>query len=562
MRVIYKNFSFAIASFILLFGVVALIASGSGIKQEYESPDKHLDDSKKKKKEKLTTADHSTYEILQKEFKTPEEVTEACLTCHVEAAKQIMGTIHWTWVCPKSKNKTIGKSTVINNFCMALPSNEPRCTSCHSGYGWKDKNFDFNAENKVDCLVCHDQTKTYKKFPTGAGYPVKDTTVFKGNGKTYLPPDYNYVAQNIGKPTRYNCGTCHYFGGGGNKVKHGDLDVALNACSVDIDVHMAKDSLNFECITCHTTENHRISGRCYATPAAKEKALHFPMKPDESTRIFCESCHGNHPHDYQKINDHADKVACQTCHIPVMAKANPTKMWWDWSKAGQKNEKGKPMKKKEMLDADHEVVVYDGKKGEFKWARNLEPEYFWYNGSISATTVSDKINPDTIVQVNKVHGDYNDPDARIFPFKVHRGKQPYDAVNNTFVVPKLFGKKGSGAYWAHFDWGKAIEVGMEYTGAPYSGKYDFVETEMYWLVSHMVSPKEQSLKCEDCHSSTDSRLKNLAGFYMPARDNSSVIDWMGIILIILAFGGVVIHGGFRLAFKSKNGSHAKGGDNE
>ena len=107
---------------------------------------------------------------------------------------------------------------------MSIASNEARCTSCHAGYGWKDQNFDFTDQTKVDCLVCHEQTGTYKKFPAGAGNPVKEPKVFKGNKKAYHPPDWNKVAQSVGRPARKNCGTCHFFGGGGDGVKHGDLD--------------------------------------------------------------------------------------------------------------------------------------------------------------------------------------------------------------------------------------------------------------------------------------------------------------------------------------------------
>ena len=75
-----------------------------------------------------------------------------------------------------------------------------------------------------------------------------------------------------------------------------------------------------------------------------------------------------------------------------------------------------------------------------------------------------------------------------------QGKQPYDAGNNYLVVPKLFG-----GYWEHFDWNKAITDGMAAVDKPYSGRYDFVQTKMYWQITHMVVPKEQALKCMDCH---------------------------------------------------------------
>ena len=44
-----------------------------------------------------STADHSKFEILQQDFATGPDVTAACLSCHTEAAKQVMETPHWTW---------------------------------------------------------------------------------------------------------------------------------------------------------------------------------------------------------------------------------------------------------------------------------------------------------------------------------------------------------------------------------------------------------------------------------------------------------------------------------
>lgn len=44
-----------------------------------------------------TTADHSKFKELQREFASGPEVTQACLSCHTEAAGQIHRTKHWTW---------------------------------------------------------------------------------------------------------------------------------------------------------------------------------------------------------------------------------------------------------------------------------------------------------------------------------------------------------------------------------------------------------------------------------------------------------------------------------
>ena len=42
---------------------------------------------------------------------------------------------------------------------------------------------------------------------------------------------------------------------------------------------------------------------------------------------------------------------------------------------------------------------------------------------------------------------------------------------------------------------------MAYAGLKYSGKYEFVETVMYWGLTHEVLPKERSLSCSQCHPS-------------------------------------------------------------
>ena len=44
-----------------------------------------------------STANHGSFEVLKKDFKSGPEVTAACLSCHTEAAKQMMQTTHWTW---------------------------------------------------------------------------------------------------------------------------------------------------------------------------------------------------------------------------------------------------------------------------------------------------------------------------------------------------------------------------------------------------------------------------------------------------------------------------------
>ncbi len=425
---------------------------------------------------------------------------------------------------------------------MNIKSNEARCTSCHAGYGWKGNDFNFADQTKVDCLVCHEQTGTYKKFPAGGGNPAPKAMVFKGNGKTYHPPDWNKVAQSVGRPARKNCGICHFFGGGGDGVKHGDLDSSLMKPNKTLDVHMGVDGQNFDCVRCHSTSLHNIAGRVYTTPASEHrKSL---IQDDLATKITCESCHSNIPHkEDAKANDHTDKVACQSCHIPAFARVNPTKMRWDWSTAGKKKD-GKPYTEK----GEFGKPKYDTKKGDFIWAKNVTPEYFWFNGSIEHLTVKDTIDPGNTVRINQPVGSRDDPDSRIFPFKVHRGKLPYDKVNKNLVIPHLFpkGKDDKDAYWKGFNWDKAIAYGMEYAGLQYSGEYDFVETEYVFPSTHMVAPKENSVACIECHSRSEGRLAKLSGFYMPSRDRFRVLDTIGWIVVLGSLAGVLLHGLVRI----------------
>ncbi|MEA1914924.1 MAG: tetrathionate reductase family octaheme c-type cytochrome, partial [Campylobacterota bacterium] len=347
---------------------------------------------------------------------------------------------------------------------MSPQSNWCRCTSCHAGYNWSEKSYDYTVEENVDCLVCHDTTGNYHKFPTDCGHPAYEDKKF--GGKEFKAVDLRKVALKVGATSRTTCGSCHFYGGGGDGVKHGDLDSSLLKADKTLDVHMDVKGLNYSCTACHTTKGHQISGRCYEKAAPNKHQLALPK--DDGERLACESCHSRTPHKNSDIlNHHGDKVACQTCHIPQYARGGIfTKVWWDWSTAGTMDENGKPIVKKD----EHGNLIFHSKKGGMGWAQNVNPEYGWYNGSMSYFRSSDKIPPGAEkIEINSLNGDYEDPAARIFPFKIMRAKQPYDPENRTLLIPYLAGKEGSGAYWGDYDWRKAGEIGMREVGLPCSG---------------------------------------------------------------------------------------------
>ena len=503
-----------------------------------------------------STADHSKFKELQQTFTSGPEVTKACLACHNTAGHQVMKSIHWTWEANSpTTGKKLGKKWAANNFCGSIISNETRCTSCHAGYGWKDKDYDFTDQNNVDCLACHDTTGTYKKFGTDAGHPLYADREFEPmegppGKKQFKAPDLSKIAQHVGQPGRGNCGACHFNGGGGDAVKHGDLDSSLKNPSRELDVHMAKDGANMVCSDCHTFNAHQPSGSRYAATSKDKHGLDLPK--DDHNHATCESCHGFTPHKEAKINNHTNKVACQTCHIPEFARGGiATKTLWDWSTAGKMDANGKPL----FIKDDHGHLKYSAAKGDFAYGENVRPEYKWYNGVVHQIAITDKLDglldAKGVLELNRVEGSAKDPNARIWPFKVMHGKQPYDTGNNTLVVNHVYGDDDT-SLWRNYDYSKSIKAGMEYAGLPYSGQFGFVETRMNWFITHMVAPKEKAVPCQECHTrAADGRLAAITDIYLPGRDTKGWLDLLGGLMIAGAIGGGVLHGGIRIATRRK-----------
>ena len=420
------------------------------------------DDPQKYLQQHPVPQDHS--HLVQGPFETPQDVTKECLRCHPDAAKEIMSTTHWTWegepvnVPWRETPVSIGKKNQINNFCISIMGNQHTCTSCHAGYGWNENEpFDFTNPYNVDCLVCHADPTVYAKG--FSGLPAEGV-------------DLVAAAKSVRNPTRENCGKCHFEGGGGNNVKHGDLADSLIYPPEYQDVHMGK--LDFQCTDCHRTEHHQIKGKLLSD--------NYIIDPEE--QVHCTDCHSETPHQDDRLNFHTKSVACQTCHIPEMAPKDPTKVFWDWSKAGE--------------DRPEDHYTYLKIKGEFVYERHVTPVYRWFNGNNAYRYIlGDKIDPTKPTMINEPAGDITDPKAKIFPFKIHRAIQPYDKEYKYLLAPIT---SGPGGFWHDFDWDKAFRLAESVTGLKYSGEYGWTETWMYWPTTHMVQPAEHALQCQDCHS--------------------------------------------------------------
>ncbi len=499
---------------------------------------------------KGSTADHSKFKELDHDFQSGPEVTKACLACHTEAAKQVMHTQHWKWefVNPQSK-QNLGKMHVINNFCTSVQSNLKGCASCHIGYDAMTDKGVKNDPNLVDCLACHNSGGYSKPSGLGGNVLAKDIEAPPGSGNIIKGVNLKKVAQNVGKTTRKSCGSCHFMGGGGDAVKHGDLDSSLEDPDKKLDVHMDADGLNFSCATCHKTDRHQVPGSRYAPTAVDKEGALIRGKGDERNPATCQACHGQKPHKEKqadKLNNHTNKLACQTCHVPAFARGDiPTKMTWDWSTAGKRDEAGKQI----TLKDDDGNKIYESRKGNFTFGLDVKPDYIWFNGDVSFTLRDMKVDKaQQPIYINRYLGSAKDGKSMIWPVKTFTGKQPFDAEHKTLVVTHLAGADST-AYWKNLNWENAIETGMQSAGLPFSGKVDFIETVSQWPITHMVAPKDKAVGCNECHTK-GGRLDKVDGIYIPGRDSIPWLDNAVKLLALLTLLAMIGHGVLRI-FTSK-----------
>ena len=428
--------------------------------------------------------DHSDF--VKGPFTKGQDVTKQCLECHDKQTADFMKTAHWKWTGTpnhvkgmEKSTKEFGKKNMTNNYCTTVfggPDGivHESCSKCHAGYGWTRSKFDFNDKTRVDCLICHSQKGNYARAAVGADVDTK--AMEKGSMNLEL------AAKSVGKPSLKNCGDCHFYGGGGDNVKSPGLDSTLLAADKNRDVHMAskeKGGAGLMCQDCHKTKDHAIAGR-------SSMMAHYVAK------VECTDCHSGAkaPHLKSKnkaiLDKHTASVACQTCHIPAISKGQATKVGWWWADVGKKIEP------KEEFDQE----TFAKKKGTFKWNMNYVPTYAWYNGKIERYMQGDKIkDPSKPVTMTKPAGDIKDKTAKIYPYKFYQGSQPMDAkfkYLNSFQQYKEL--------WDHYDWEKALVNGAKSPeGLPYSGKFQFVQTQSWLSAPHEVAPKEQALQCGECH---------------------------------------------------------------
>ena len=458
--------------------------------------------------------------------------TATCVDCHDGddgAFEHMLASAHWRWdlaaapgtLIPDGAGSTMpigptGKNQLINNFCIAVDTNEGRCAQCHAGYKFTDiDTYNWNNKANIDCLVCHaDPASGYAKVKAPGGAVAAGV-------------DLVLAAKSVGRPTRSNCGACHFTAGGGDNVKKGDIGSALANPTEAIDVHMGR---GMDCVDCHTTIDHQIAG----------KGVHNPVSEGA---VACTDCHSSDPvHADSALEAHVANIACQTCHVPAFSRTQATKMDWKWETAGQFNTDPIPMDTVILADGSTvQKAAYDWMKGTFDWDANVRPVYAWYDGGVErlTTTSGGFITGDGSagdpIAIAKPIGARGVNGAKLYPFKVMTGTQPADlnAANGEFlIVPWLFsGDPASDAFWkaipALFDanpsagpaeieqvWDAALTAGAldaDQIAAPTSYRktnpsgnevsWEWINTAMYMQINHEVAPSTGALGCSDCHLS-------------------------------------------------------------
>ncbi len=186
-------------------------------------------------------------------------------------------------------------------------------------------------EAAIDCLICH-----------AVAYDMNRKQVVQDdNGRIRWDQDRSLqAAMSVTTPTAEACLRCHQHNFGGDiyvdeagpqymqsmtnpgrerpRVAHPGSKRGT-PYSPTWDVHAAA---GLSCLDCHATEGHLMAkGTHTTTMMANDLA---------NVEVSCLDCHDDPPHDQtteagKSLNEHLERIACQTCHIPSLHEDNVTR---------------------------------------------------------------------------------------------------------------------------------------------------------------------------------------------------------------------------------------------
>lgn len=315
--------------------------------------------------------------------------------CHPGTAKAFLSTVHWKHASRvenvegldpgreygmKNRIYTMCNGNDLVNDLKEIPPNPDTgktkftgCNTCHPGNHKSDVGSTGpEAEQAVDCLLCHSAKYDYRKRR-----PYKDEA-----GRVVIGQDRSReAALAVGRPGVKNCMVCHEAAGGGVLLKRGF------AFTPETDVHAAK---KMACVDCHAAKDHRIPTGFDPNNWASD-----------GVRISCADCHGETPHKDDDVNRHTKRIACQTCHIPRTGGAY-AKDFTRWTRGS---------------DGFFEPTTLH------REANEARPVYAWYNGKVANTPAF--IGP---------KGRRDDGASRIFPFKIFEGRAYFDRRTGSLLA--------------------------------------------------------------------------------------------------------------------------------
>ena len=370
---------------------------------------------------------------------------ETCEVCHLDAADQVMHSVHYTWQEKMDHYSPLpGSIPRINWLGVLNPEMEIAggCGRCHVGDGpmpGTPAAQTPEAKAGIDCLICHAEVYDMK-----ARYPQQDEA-----GNWILPGDKSLAAaRSAAKPTAQACLRCHLNAGGGKLYKRG-VDFApvadKHAQEATGDVHADNGMV---CVDCHAGEKHTVYG--YAPTL---------WSRDHEERLTCESCHTDAPHENPLINEKHTRLDCRACHI----RSTGGLMARDWT--------AEP-----VYDPIKELY---GPVDEVAPANSVAPIYKWYNGG--------RLKP------GQWPGAFDDENSKLQPFKLFRGTVPVDASSGQPIPLKL------AVFYKSGDLEAAIEAGAKAAGMAYSGQWQSKTLAVPLKLSHGILPREEALTCTDCH---------------------------------------------------------------
>jgi hypothetical protein len=199
------------------------------------------------------------------------------------------------------------------------------------------------------------------------------------------------------------------------------------------------------------------------------------------------------------VNKHVNRVACQTCHIPVYAKDASD------SAATEATETHRDWTRPEWNAALNRYEPTVTK------SNNLMPVYRFFNGTSWGYSKGDVTTFDSTTQayqVSRPGGSIADTatTTKLYPFKYKTGHQPMtQGLGGGDKLIMLSTKD----YFAGGDYDAAVQAGLVNMGLDRYTPYATVTTDEYQMLNHQVAPQANALPCTSCHLSGTASQMNL-----------------------------------------------------